>query len=198
MNNTALKDIATELDACNRQYYDLEGTMRIKVNEMLKLAEPLSEGEFWLGIPLLAKQIENRRRLCGQEAYKGGIHNFFCEGRDNCLKVLRFVKTYQQMVSKVHNNDDCYDGVKDYDYYSDDGWHDFCDYLPLRGKAVYNKVLSGKVSAKYHKEHLSDHHEAYIVSNMEERLQMWGDNIVRALTVLEQPQKEEEYDFFAM
>lgn len=67
---------------------------------------------------------------------ENGIHNWMCplyremEDVEMYDFLLKYMVKYSSITKQLSSNS-IYDKIKDYDYFSDDGFHDFTDSLPL-------------------------------------------------------------------
>jgi hypothetical protein len=146
--------------------------------QVIDEVEPLSDCHFWDVLSAVTDTVKIDVR---NDKYVSNIFSAVVQEVDNTEELFGFVRKYQELVSAVHNSDSCYNLVKDYGYYSDDGWNDFADFLPLRGERTYHDVVccdTEIVDADYHKEHLSDTQEKYVASYFIETVQGWTDDLL--------------------
>ena len=143
------------------------------MSHLLSLLDPMPDKRFWELITKLQSFIKQETEENGYSyGIKGGCDKlFYHELRDCSLEKFTFVKTYNMKVKAVARKDECWEQLKDYDFFSDDGWYDFTDYLPLKGEQAYNLVLNCKVfSEKTYNKFFSDDNEGYICNTLEKFL----------------------------
>jgi len=143
---------------------------RLETDSIIHEADYMPEADFWPLVDALRKDID-----ASNHGTKSGIHNFFCHLKDEQrAKVASFIKTYNKKVKDVHNNDDIYEYLqrKELGSWSDDGWHDFTDSLPLAGQEAYNAILETVICKGEHP-YAFENREWYVSSTLKEKAQRW-------------------------
>jgi hypothetical protein len=160
--------------------YELQENSRTLAEQIIASGSMLDDDKFWPILSLLTDNVEVAIKNYGEgSGVKSGIHNFFLEEElrvndetnGNCYTpgdlnsdlMVDFIFTYKKKVNLIANNDDLWEHASNYDSFSDDGWYDFTDSLPLAGREAYEHVLNEVLSDHevYHK-----HTEYYVRSTL--------------------------------
>ena len=165
--------LAKTISDLNEQKYQLEKDIIATTSQLMASCDILDEDTFWAHITLLRSEIDKATINYGKlQGLKFGIHNYFC--RQKAETAVMFVRSYQYYSRIIHSDDSIWDHAEQYTYMSDDTWHDFCDYLPLRGKIIYDAVKNkGKDPALYEK-----YEEAYIHSTLMDKVVPFISNLI--------------------
>jgi hypothetical protein len=162
-----MKDLLKKIRMNYRQAQKLEQDSRNLIAQVVMGTEPMEDELFWENCTKLRKEID--RTTFGT---KSGIHNFICYNfTEDILGLAAFIHAYNNKVNKIACNDELWENASKFEYFSNDGWSDFTDFLPLQGKEAYEHVLNDRREHKVYK----DHHEAYIQMHLDSKFMLFAD-----------------------
>jgi len=156
----------------------LETMSRNEMSSILRDADMMHEDEFWGLIPVLLENITDSFKRNGNPTSGGsytssvhsGIQEFIRSGCVNDdLDIVGFIKTYNAMVKKA-SADSVYEYLSENSLggWSDDGWYDFTNKLPLYGKNAFEAIVNRTIEKGEHKEAFG-HEEWYVASTLEDK-----------------------------
>jgi uncharacterized protein YozE (UPF0346 family) len=181
-----MKSICKKITQNRKDINDLETKNRVLTDNLIKEYGNVMEQEtFWEWCAGIREEMEKRKEAVGRECYEQGIHNFFCHMFHSYPKqeevdfqdIVDFVFTYGKVVRKVSSDDSIWEHASQFEYMSDDGWHDFTDFLPMEGPEVYQWIIDkgGKEMPNGFKPWNRDH-EAYVQSTLSKKLTTWANH----------------------
>ena len=178
-----LKEYASKIVKNQKIISDAKSENYGFINMMIKEhGKVMAEDTFWA----LCKRINDG--IKGDDnninKYEDAIHSLFTHSYNtgvNDMNIeypdfLDFVHTYNKVVSKVANDASIWKHGGQFEYFSDDGWCDFTDFLPIMGKEVYEHVLAkGEETMADGTKPWTREHEAYIETTLSRKIGVWAN-----------------------
>jgi len=177
-----LKDIAKKIETNKKIVYEAEQGNRSLIDQMIvDHGNVMKEDKFWMMCGKIKEGID--KRTDNGFLYENAIHSLFTDAyhtvdveRVEYQDFLDFAHTYSKVVSIVANDDTIWKHASQYEYMSDDGWHDFTDFLPIMGKEVYEHVLTkGSEVMPDGTKPWNRNHEAYIETTLRKKIGVWAN-----------------------
>jgi hypothetical protein len=180
-----MKAICKKISQNRKTIDDLKTNNRVLTDSLIRdYGNVMKQDKFWEFCTILRENIEDRREAVKNECYEQGVHNFFCHmahpSMDSCgnervratyQDMVDFVFTYHKAVKKVASDDELWKHASKFEYFSDDGWYDFTNFLPLEGREAYEHVLNkGGEIMDNGTNPWTREHEGYICSNLDKKL----------------------------
>lgn len=158
----------------NKQISNLEEKRRESMWQLEREVEnTMSDETFWELAGKMRVSVEQAKKHFGEGSMiENGIHNWFCDlyyqHDEKAVEIgLEFMIKYKSIVNRL-SKDDIYDKIRDYDYFSDDGFHDFTDSLPLFNDREQIEELLNSEVGEYRVRHFEGlyYTECYVYSTL--------------------------------
>ena len=166
----------TEIISLGKMCQEVQHRSDNLVSQYISNTTPIEDDLFWKIVGFHTESIQSSNKTFKTlKDIDAGTHNLFCRVSKLNLTfwdLVGYVKTYNQKFSEIHNTDEIWKKIGEH---SDDGWFDFCDFLPMMGRETWELVKNLKFTGK--EKFFQEHHECYVMSTLRKniRLRLWKE-----------------------